>query len=159
MVALSLRNDDLLEVVLKGLNAFQALEFSRVHSESYAVLNDGVPVGLFGCSARGQLWMLGTDLLTANRRELIAGAREFIDRWSMTYDELWNYVPTFNTNHINFLKHLGADFMWHSGYGRFSIVRSVLSRPCYFGGSGRCFRDSRLCGSVPSGTAESTLRE
>lgn len=160
-VALSLRQADRDECALLGHDPEHAILESVKASESYAVMSDGVPVGLFGCSSTGIIWMVGTDLLVLNRRELIAGAREFLDRWLMVHDELWNCLSSRNTTHINFLRHLGATFVWTRDglIGRFSLVRSLLRGSSRLRSSRSGIVRGRLRGPVSGCTESAVIRE
>ncbi len=92
-------------------NCLHAVMGSWVGSiDSFTVLKDDKPVGMFGLCERNQAgspWLLGTDELTENPFFLTLNARRYINEWLEHYGVLFNYVDARNKVAIRWLKALG----------------------------------------------------
>lgn len=78
--------------------------------DSFAILKNENPVGIFGLCERdkvGMPWLLGTDELTENPFFLTLNARRYINQWLEQYGVLFNYVDARNKVAIRWLKALG----------------------------------------------------
>lgn len=112
-----LRAQDEVEVYLMARKpVLEALRESVERSEeSYIGYIDGNPEAIFGVSDAfpgvGFPWMVGTDELARNARSWLELSRLWIDRMHDRYPTLTNFVHKRNTKAINWLKHMGFQFL------------------------------------------------
>jgi len=116
-IAKNLRRADQEEITAAtGLDAFSSLARGFYRGIlTFTAFRAGVPIGLFGTSSvlpvEGErvawIWMVGTDQLTVNPKELMQISKEWLPVLSLQADAMMNYVDSRNTKHINWLKHLG----------------------------------------------------
>ncbi len=69
--------------------------------------NDGHIAGMFGCTAEGQVWLMGSKELVQNplKRQFLRECRGYVD--ALPYPLLWNVIVARNTVHLRWLKWLG----------------------------------------------------
>jgi len=80
----------------------------------WAVRIDGEPACLLGVAPLAGLlgetgvpWLLGTELVTRNRRAFIRTSRAYIGRMHTAFEHLLNFVHAENTQAVRWLKHAG----------------------------------------------------
>jgi hypothetical protein len=113
-----MRELDRLELYWTGArDPVQTLRQSVGLSDGYALtaLVGGVPAAIFGIAPNYLLgdaspWMLGTDAVTPNRRELVAATRRMTTYWLSQFPLLLNEVWMGNEPAVRFLKHAGFEF-------------------------------------------------
>lgn len=118
VVAHYLREADIRELfAASGLQPLTVL--LRCYSDDpegcYTVFYDNKPVGMFGVVRHmediGIPWLLGTDDLVQNRREFYKLSQEFLHKFQKQYKFLSNFIDKRNEVAINWLSHLGAQFV------------------------------------------------
>lgn len=113
-VALHLRDQDRDEVAASsGSDPRSAVALSiMMSSRAFAVLDDDVPVCLFGAAPHplpgvGVAWLLGTEGLYPNALKIARGSRRYLDELHQQYNLLWNYVDERNTVSVRWLRWMG----------------------------------------------------
>lgn len=87
-----------------------------VSAESWVFTAGGVPLALFGVApvtghpGVGSPWLLGADGVQRHARPFLALGREFVGRWLVEYDRLYNVVDARNRSSIRWLSALGFTF-------------------------------------------------
>ena len=122
-----LRFEDKREILSSsGLLPFYALYFSYLHSNIvFTIVNDKKePVGIFGVTVSGAIWLLATDKLKDIQFAFLKENKKVIDFLNTKYKILWNYVDCRNSLHIKWLKWCGFKFINKQKYG-------VLNEPFY----------------------------
>jgi len=122
-----LRFEDKREILSSsGLLPFYALYFSYLHSNIvFTIVNDKKePVGIFGVTVSGAIWLLATDKLKEIQFAFLKENKKVIDFLNTKYKILWNYVDSRNSLHIKWLKWCGFKFINKKKYG-------VLNEPFY----------------------------
>lgn len=115
-VAKNLRQADCLEVKAGHGDKFTPAAILaasvEVSAESYAVLWDDEPFGIFGVAADGRVWMMGTEKFSdIPARQILKQSRECIATLLERYGVLWNAVWVHNTLHVRWLKAMGFEFL------------------------------------------------
>ena len=103
-------------VLLKGYVASEVC-FTIVDTEN-------IPVGMFGVSKEGAIWLLASDEIYRIRFSFLRESRKVIDFLNQKNPTLWNYVDCRNELHIRWLKWCGFKFLRKINYG-------VLQLPFY----------------------------
>ena len=85
---------------------------------------ENVPVGMFGVSKEGAIWLLASNDIYRIRFSFLRESRKVIDFLNQKYPTLWNYVDCRNELHIRWLKWCGFKFLRKTNYG-------VLQQPFY----------------------------
>lgn len=85
---------------------------ASVTEEPWMAMADGVPAALFGVykpvlGTEGTPWFLGTDVVTAQSKDMLRMSRRFIAHALTTCTTLRNYVHSENAPALRYLRHLG----------------------------------------------------
>jgi hypothetical protein len=120
-----LKQTDVDEVMAShGLNSFEALTFSFIHSpEKYTILIDGQPEAIFGVVKNDQIhdwatiWLLGSDNIEKISVAFIKICRKYIKMFFNKYNVLYNHIDVRNQTSYSWLKYLGATFNLVEKYG------------------------------------------
>jgi len=122
-----LRFADKREIIsCSGLLPFYALYYSYLNSEIVftIVSSKKEPVGMFGVSDTGAIWLLATDNLKDITYNFLKECKKVIGFLNTKYKILWNFVDCRNSLHIKWLKWCGFKFINKQNYG-------VLNKPFY----------------------------
>lgn len=100
---------------LSGLDPLAVLSTGLFHSKPCmtGVDEQGEIVLICGVVPNGgvgSIWMLSTDAITQNKRELIREGRRWVDEQSALYRVLTNVVDERNVVHQRLIKHMGFKF-------------------------------------------------
>lgn len=113
----TMRKADVEEVrSIAGLDPLEALSVGLFTSKPCmtGVDEDGEIVMLFGIVPGsdniGYVWMLSTDAIAQNKRELIREGKRWLDEQSALYRVLTNVVDKRNVVHQRLIKHMGFQF-------------------------------------------------
>jgi hypothetical protein len=112
-IAPLLREADKLEALAAtGESVAEALVKSVIDSDEAYIAErpDGTPLAIYGMGTDGHQgipWMVGTDLMLGYRKALIKDARKWIEDRLPRYTMLINIVDARNTEHVNWLRHMG----------------------------------------------------
>lgn len=119
-LAPQLRFEDKREILsATGQNPFQGLLTSYVQSQfCFTITNKkNVPVGMFGVSKEGAIWLLATDDIKKIKISFMKECRKVVDFFNTKHRILWNYVDCRNELHIRWLKWCGFTFLRKVNYG------------------------------------------
>jgi hypothetical protein len=119
-LAIRLRFEDKREVLdATGSTPYQALLGGYIQSEICFTIVDtkDVPVGMFGVSKEGAIWLLASDDIYRIRFSFLRESRKVIDFLNQKYPKLWNYVDSRNQLHLRWLKWCGFIFLRKVNYG------------------------------------------
>ncbi len=86
-----------------------------------AVTVYGEPVAVFGVAAAGAAacpWLLGTNALLQQGREIVTLSQQHVARWALQYRILFNYVDARNARSIAWLRHTGFTIGPAEPYGQ-----------------------------------------
>ena len=122
-----LRYEDKREILANsGSTPYNALLRGYVASEVCFTIVDkeNVPVGMFGVSKEGAIWLLASNDIYRIRFSFLRESRKVIDFLNQKYPTLWNYVDCRNELHIRWLKWCGFKFLRKTNFG-------VLQQPFY----------------------------
>ena len=102
-----------------GQTPNQALTTGYVQSELCFTITDKEekPVGMFGVSKEGSIWLLATDDIMKIKVSFLRESRKVISFLCSKYRILWNYVDCRNELHIRWLKWCGFKFLRKINYG------------------------------------------
>lgn len=115
-LAANMRPADVAECYAAGVTDLRACIADGVqHSDPcWAALVDGEVAAIFGARPLGSLlnpvaavWLLGTPVLTANRRAFARHTPRYIRTMLQAYPHLVNYVHADNAPAVRFLRHHG----------------------------------------------------
>lgn len=115
-LAANLRPADVTEIAASvGLTPEEAIRAS-VHysSHGYVIVDaDREPIAIFGASpspvpGTGIMWMVGTDGIGRNARDIARNSRRYLDELNRVYPYLWNYVDARNEASLRWLKWTGC---------------------------------------------------
>jgi hypothetical protein len=126
-LSINLRHADKREILAStGTTPLNALLGGYVQSEvCFTILDkENVPVGMFGVSKDGGIWLLATDDIFKIRFSFLRESRKVVNFLNTKYPLLWNYVDCRNELHIRWLKWCGFKFIRKLNYG-------VLNLPFY----------------------------
>ena len=115
-----LRFEDKREILdSTGLNPYQALSECFKCSEISLTIVDtkNIPVGMFGVSEDGAIWLLATPDIKRIRFSFLRESRKVIDFLNQKYPKLWNYVDSRNQLHLRWLKWCGFIFLRKVNHG------------------------------------------
>ena len=115
-----LRYEDKREILdATGLTPYGGLIKSYVSSEvCFTIVDkDDVPVGMFGVSKRGAIWLLASEEIFRIRFSFLRESRKVVDFLNKQYPTLWNFVDSRNELHIRWLKWCGFKFLRKIKYG------------------------------------------
>ena len=102
-----------------GLNPYQALTASFNCSDISLTIVDtkNIPVGIFGVSADGAIWLLATPEIKRIRFSFLRESRKVVNLLNKKYKILWNYVDCRNDLHLRWLKWCGFSFLRKINHG------------------------------------------
>ena len=108
------------------MTPYTALYYSYLKSEIvFTIVNTKKePVGIFGITVGGAIWLLATDKLKDIQYSFLKENKKVIDFLNTKYKILWNFVDCRNSLHIKWLKWCGFKFINKKKYG-------VLNEPFY----------------------------
>ena len=115
-----LRYEDKREILdSTGLNPYQALRECFNFSEVCLTIVDtkDTPVGIFGVSEDGAIWLLATPEIKRIRFSFLRESRKVVNLLNKKYTLLWNYVDCRNDLHLRWLKWCGFSFLRKVKYG------------------------------------------
>ena len=115
-----LRFEDKREILdSTGLNPYQALRECFTCSEISLTIVDtkNIPVGIFGVSEDGAIWLLATPEIKRIRFSFLRESRKVVNLLNKKYTLLWNYVDCRNDLHLRWLKWCGFSFLRKVKYG------------------------------------------
>ena len=122
-----LRYEDKREILSSaGMLPYYAIYYSYLKSNVvFTIVNkQKEPVGIFGVTVNGAIWLLATDKLKDIQFSFLKEGKKVIDFLNSKYKILWNYVDSRNSLHIKWLKWCGFKFINKKKYG-------VLNEPFY----------------------------
>jgi hypothetical protein len=104
-----LREPDKAEASAYGFSVLDALITSlSLSEEAYVGEAEGQPFCLFGVSAEGGLWMVGTEDIRRHRVHFLRHSKEWLKRLATEHPVLWNWIDSRNTLHLKYLSWLGC---------------------------------------------------
>lgn len=114
-IALRMRNADKKEIWdSHRFKPYQALLRGMKNLGScWTILGDDMPEGMMGVSKgsllsnRGIIWLLGTDVLTKDRRLFVKVSKKVFDGMLDGFDYVENYVSTENEISLRWIERLG----------------------------------------------------
>jgi hypothetical protein len=116
-VAATMRASDIAEVwALDRHSPAEAIQRSLdMPGEAYAFLVDDVPLAVFGCAETvlpgvASPWLLGAEGVEHHARQFLELGREYVYRWGLEYEHLYNVVDARNGRSIDWLGRLGFTF-------------------------------------------------
>ena len=115
-----LRYEDKREILdSTGLNPYQALtECFNCSDVSLTIVDTkNIPVGIFGVSEDGAIWLLATPEIKRIRFSFLRESRKVVNLLNKKYTLLWNYVDCRNDLHLRWLKWCGFSFLRKVKYG------------------------------------------
>ncbi|MEE8385646.1 MAG: hypothetical protein V3S01_07000 [Dehalococcoidia bacterium] len=107
-----LRTQDVDELAAIELEPEQALiqSYNASMPHCFTILASGYPCAMFGATAPGIPWMLGTDRMLEIPRDLMVQGRYWIDYLNLLYPFLQNHVAVNNTVSFLWLSRMGFTF-------------------------------------------------
>ena len=115
-----LRYEDKREVLDSvGLTPYQALTDGFNLSQICLTIVDtkNIPVGMFGVSEDGAIWLLATPDIKRIRFSFLRESRKVVNLLNHKYKILWNFVDCRNELHLRWLKWCGFKFLRKINYG------------------------------------------
>lgn len=115
-----LRQEDKREILDSvGLNPYQALSNGFYYSEICLTIVDtkDIPVGIFGVSKEGAIWLLATPEIKRIRFSFLRESRKVVNLLNHKYKLLWNFVDCRNELHLRWLKWCGFKLLRKLNYG------------------------------------------
>ena len=119
-LANELRYEDKREILdATGFTPMSGLIFSYVSSEMCFTIvdKDDVPVGMFGVSKNGAIFLLASNEIKRIRYSFLRESRKVVDFLNTKYPMLWNFVDCRNELHLRWLKWCGFKFLRKINYG------------------------------------------
>jgi hypothetical protein len=105
-----------------GSTTHQALTKGYFQSEvCFTLVGNGEPIGMFGVSSEGAIWLLVTDGIKKHKIKFIKESRKVIEFLLKKYRKLWNYVDARNELHIKWLKSCGFTFIRKVPHGKYNL--------------------------------------
>ena len=127
-LAPKLRKEDKLELLaVSGNTPYQSLLNGYLTSDKCFTItdHDNWPVGMFGVSQEGAIWLLATPEIKRIRFSFLRESRKVVNFLNNQYPKLWNFVDCRNELHLRWLKWCGFKFITKTNYG-------VLNKPFYY---------------------------
>ena len=117
-IASNMRDGDVLEIWLAGHRTpHQAMQEGFESSvKAWTIMEDGVPIGMFGVSSVSILgnvgvpWLLGTDEMLKVRRQFVRESMRYLAEAHRLYPRLVNFVHAGNVPSLRWLMWMGFDF-------------------------------------------------
>ena len=102
-----------------GLNPYQALTNGYNSSDICLTIVDtkDIPVGIFGVTGEGAIWLLATPEIKRIRFSFLRESRKVVNLLNHKYKLLWNFVDCRNELHLRWLKWCGFKFLRKINYG------------------------------------------
>ena len=102
-----------------GINPYLGLQYSYNVSEICLTIVDtkDIPVGIFGVSSEGAIWLLATPDIHRIRFSFLRESRKIVNLLNRKYKVLWNFVDCRNELHLRWLKWCGFKFIRKLNYG------------------------------------------
>ena len=122
-----LRYEDKRELLTSSGNTpYQSLLNGFIASDVCFTITDqeNIPVGMFGVTPEGAIWLLATPEIKRIRFSFLRESRKVVDFLNNQYPKLWNFVDCRNELHLRWLKWCGFKFIRKINYG-------VLQQPFY----------------------------
>lgn len=114
-----------------GNTPYQALLKGYFQSEiCLTLIGNNKPVGIFGVSKEGAVWLLVTNDIKKHKIKFIKESRKVISFLNKKYPKLWNYVDERNKLHIKWLKSCGFIFLQKVPYGKYQLPFYEFIRIC-----------------------------
>ena len=138
-MAQNMRTQDANEVMAShGWTPLEALVNSYNGSQecNSIIHKDGDVVGMFGVSDYGSFampWLLGADKMLDTRKEFVPQAIEWVNKISMQYPLLFNFVHKDNTVALRWLQSLGFELIKEIkdfGVGKEPFIQFVRITKC-----------------------------
>lgn len=115
----NLRAADVAEIAAAvGLTPEETIRMSVHYSSHGWVILDSnrEPIGIFGAvpgatPGTGVMWMLGTDGIGRNARQIARNTRPYLDRLNRVYPYLWNYVDARHEASLRWLRWAGCEIV------------------------------------------------
>jgi len=85
------------------------------------LVGNDVPVGMFGVSKHGSIWLLVTEDIKKHKIKFIKESKKVIEFLLKKYGKLWNYVDARNELHIKWLKSCGFSFIRKVPHGKYNL--------------------------------------
>ena len=114
-----LRYEDKREVLDSvGLTPYQALTDGFNLSQICLTIVDtkNIPVGMFGVSEDGAIWLLASPDIKRIRFSFLRESRKVVNLLNYKYKILWNFVDCRNELHLRWLKWCGFKFLRKINY-------------------------------------------
>jgi len=115
-----LRFEDKREILdSSGSNPYQALTRGFNLSEICLTIVDAkdIPVGMFGVSSEGAIWLLATPEIKRIRFSFLRESRKVVNLLNYKYKLLCNFVDCRNELHLRWLKWCGFKFIRKVNHG------------------------------------------
>ena len=115
-----LRYEDKREVLDSvGLTPYQALTDGFNLSQICLTIVDtkNIPVGMFGVSEDGAIWLLASPDIKRIRFSFLRESRKVVNLLNYKYKILWNFVDCRNELRLRWLKWCGFKFLRKINYG------------------------------------------
>ncbi len=117
-IAANMREADVLEVWLAGHKTpHQAMQDGfNVSVKAWTIMEDGVPIGMFGVSSASILgntgipWLLGTDAMLKIKRQFLRESLPYLTGFFKLYPRLINYIHVDNVASLRWLRWMKFDF-------------------------------------------------
>ena len=117
-IATHMRAADVTEVWLAAHKTpHQAMQDGfNMSVKAWTIMQDGVPIGMFGVSSVSVLgntgipWLLGTDAMLKIRRQFIRESMRYLDEVMALYPRLVNFIHAGNVQSLRWLMWMGFDF-------------------------------------------------
>ena len=105
-----------------GNTPYNALLKGFFQSEvCFTLIGNGEPIGMFGVTEDGGVWLLVTDGIKKHKIKFIKESKKVIEFLTTKYRKLWNYVDVRNTLHIKWLKSCGFIFLRKVPFGKYKL--------------------------------------
>lgn len=115
-LANNLRQADVAEIKAGiDLTPEEAIRMSiHLSSHGWVILDAaGEPIAIFGAApsnipGTAMMWMVGTEGIRRNSREIARNTRPYLDEMNVTYPYLWNFVDARNDVSLRWLRWAGC---------------------------------------------------
>jgi hypothetical protein len=131
-VADNLRPADLREAkAFTTVTPKTAVSASALASRELWAIKDGeTTVAIFGVSASGQVWMVGTEGLRPHKKQFLRSSKPVVNELVKKYGKLWNYVDERNEEHIKWINWCGFTFTGKHTFFRDPTVKFLEFEQC-----------------------------
>lgn len=115
----NIRPEDRLELEVTGHTAesiiIKTLSNPHIISNVFVSPTTGLPMGLFGVTDLGVIWMISTSELSKHSIRFLKDSRVWINEFHKTHPILWNWVDTRQTLHLKWLQKWLGFTITHEG--------------------------------------------